>query len=49
MFFLTNQNKAQFCNRSQMTFLVWKDFVEIVPKVKRGVYPTDVQLGEYAQ
>lgn len=40
MFFLTNRTKASFFNNSKMTFLVHKDCVDIIFKIKRGVYLT---------
>lgn len=40
MFFLTNRTKASFFNNSKITFLVHKDCVDIIFKIKRGVYLT---------
>ena len=40
MFFISNRTKAQFYNDSQMTFLVQKDYVDIIFKVNKGVYLT---------
>ncbi len=40
MFFISSYTKAQFYNESRMTFLVQKDCVDIIFKVKRGVYLT---------
>lgn len=38
MTFITNRSKAQFYNGSRMTFYVKKDCVDIIFKIKKGVY-----------
>ena len=38
MAFISKRTSAQFYNGSQMTFLVRKDCVDIIFKIKRGVY-----------
>lgn len=38
MSFISNRTKAHFYNNSRMTFLVQKDCIEIIFKIKRGVY-----------
>lgn len=38
MSFISNRTKANFYNKSKMTFLVQKDCVDIIFKIKRGVY-----------
>lgn len=40
MSFISNRTKAHFYNNSRMTFFVEKDCVDIIFKVKRGVYLT---------
>ncbi len=40
MFFLANRCKASFYNKSNYTFWIKKDAVDIIFKVKRGVYLT---------
>ena len=40
MSFITNRTKANFYNESQMTFFVQKDCVDIIFKIKKGVYLT---------
>lgn len=40
MSFISKRTSAQFYNESQMTFLVRKDCVDIIFKIKRGVYLT---------
>ena len=40
MFFICKRTSAQFYNKSQMTFLVRKECVDIIFKIKRGVYLT---------
>jgi hypothetical protein len=40
MYFLSGRTKASFYGDSQMTFLVHKGHVDIVFKIKRGVYLT---------
>ena len=40
MYFLSGRTKASFYGDSQMTFLVHKEYVDIVFKIKRGVYLT---------
>lgn len=40
MLFISSRTKAQFFNGSQLTFLVKKDHVDIIFKIKRGVYLT---------
>lgn len=40
MSFINRRTKAQFYNDSSITFLVQKDCVDIIFKVKRGVYLT---------
>ena len=40
MFFLSKRTFVQFYNESQITFQVRKDRVEIIFKIKRGVYLT---------
>lgn len=38
MSFINRRTKAQFYNDSSITFFVQKDCVDIIFKVKRGVY-----------
>lgn len=40
MSFISNRTKAHFYNDSHMTFFVQKDCVDIIFKIKRGVYLT---------
>lgn len=40
MAFISRRTSAQFYNESQMTFLVRKECVDIIFKIKRGVYLT---------
>lgn len=40
MSFISKRTSAQFYNESQMTFLVRKECVDIIFKIKRGVYLT---------
>ncbi len=40
MSFITNRTKANFYNESQMAFFVQKDCVDIIFKIKKGVYLT---------
>lgn len=40
MSFISNRTKAKFYNDSKMTFLVQSDCVDIIFKIKRGVYLT---------
>lgn len=40
MTFISNRVKAKFYNESKMTFLVQKDCIDIIFKIKRGVYLT---------
>lgn len=40
MSFITHRTKANFYNEGQMTFLVQKDCVDIIFKIKKGVYLT---------
>ena len=40
MYFISNRTKAKFYNDSKMTFLVQKDCIDIIFKIKRGVYLT---------
>ncbi len=40
MSFISHRTKAQFYNESQMTFLVQKDCMDIIFKIKKGVYLT---------
>ena len=40
MLFIHKRTSAQFYNESQMTFLVRKDCVDIIFKIKRGIYLT---------
>lgn len=40
MSFIHKRTSAQFYNNSQMTFLVQKDCVDVIFKVRRGVYLT---------
>ena len=40
MFFVNNSCKAQFYNNSQVTFYVRKECVDIIFKIKKGLYLT---------
>ncbi|RHK13855.1 hypothetical protein DW080_03045 [Bacteroides caccae] len=40
MFFISKRTKAQFYNEDQMSFLVQKDYVDIIFKIQRGIYLT---------
>ena len=40
MYFIRKRTSAQFYNNSQMTFLVQKDCVDVIFKIRRGVYLT---------
>lgn len=40
MSFITHRTKANFYNESQMTILVQKDCIDIIFKIKKGVYLT---------
>ena len=40
MFFISNKCKAQFYNGSHVTFLVRKECVDVVFKIRRGIYLT---------
>ena len=40
MFFLTSYTKAQFYNNSKITFLVRRKTIDIIFKIRRGVYAT---------
>lgn len=40
MSFISKRTSAQFYNKSQMTFLVRKECVDIIFKIKRGIYLT---------
>ena len=40
MFFINNRCKAQFYNNSQVTFYVRKECVDIIFKIRKGVYLT---------
>ena len=40
MFFISNSCKAQFYNNSQVTFIVRRECIDIIFKIKRGVYLT---------